>query len=164
MYQSQGLPTLNGPAPDFEAQTTQGPKKLTDYQGRWLVLFSHPADFTPVCTTEFVAFAKAFPSFQALNCDLLGLSIDSIYAHIAWVRDIEERFDVKVEFPVIADLSMDVAKKYGMIHAGAASTATVRCVFIIDPSQKVRALVDDPLRNARSTAEILGLVAGAQTT
>jgi len=100
------LPRLNEPAPYFEAKTTHGVKKLTDYTGKWLVLFSHPADFTPVCTTEFMAFAKYYPEFQKLNCDLIGLSIDSYYAHVAWVRNIKEKFGVEIPFPIIEDLSM----------------------------------------------------------
>jgi peroxiredoxin 2/4 len=105
------FPRLNEPAPHFEAKTTHGVKKLTDYQGKWLVLFSHPADFTPVCTTEFMAFAKLYPEFKKLNCELLGLSIDSNFAHLAWVRNIKEKFDVEIPFPVIEDLSMRVANE-----------------------------------------------------
>lgn len=116
--QSYGMPHINEPAPDFEAKTTHGVKKLSDYKGKWLVLFSHPADFTPVCTTEFMAFAQAYPEFQKLNCDLLGLSIDSYYSHVAWVRNIKEKFGVEIPFPIIEDLSMKVAKAYGMIHPG----------------------------------------------
>ena len=100
------LPRLNEPAPQFEANTTHGIKKLSDYQGKWLVLFSHPADFTPVCTTEFIAFAKHYQDFQDLNCDLLGLSIDSTYSHLAWIQNIKEKFGVQIPFPIIEDLSM----------------------------------------------------------
>ena len=114
------------PPPDFDANTTAGRKTLADYQGRWLVLFSHPADFTPVCTTEFMAFAKAHDRFQALNCDLLGLSIDSNFAHVAWVRNIKEKFGVEIPFPIIEDLSMKVANAYGMIQQGASDTSAVR--------------------------------------
>jgi alkyl hydroperoxide reductase subunit AhpC len=113
------MPRLNEPAPAFEAPTTHGVKKLEDYRGKWLVLFSHPADFTPVCTTEFIAFAKRHADFQAINCELLGLSIDSHYSHIAWERNIKEKFGVDIGFPIIADLSMQVAKAYGMIQPGA---------------------------------------------
>ncbi|WP_298722429.1 redoxin domain-containing protein [uncultured Ferrovibrio sp.] len=102
------LPRLNEPAPDFSAPTTHGPRSLADYRGKWLVLFSHPADFTPVCTTEFTAFARKADDFAALGCELLGLSIDSHYAHIAWVRNIKEKFGVEIPFPIIADLSMQV--------------------------------------------------------
>ena len=127
------LPQLNAPAPQFTAPSTHGEISLSDYAGKWVVLFSHPADFTPVCTTEFVEFARQTDDFAAMNTQLIGLSIDSIYAHIAWMRNIEQHFGVKVKFPVIADLSMDVAHRYGMVHPGASSTATVRCVFVIDP-------------------------------
>ena len=127
-----GLPRINEPAPDFEAKTTHGVKKLADYKGKWLVLFSHPADFTPVCTTEFTAFAKHYEDFKKLNCELLGLSIDSIYSHLAWVRNIKEKFGIEIQFPIIEDLSMKVAKAYGMIHPGAGDTSAVRATFIID--------------------------------
>ena len=158
------LPRLNEPAPDFEANTTHGPRKLSDYHGKWLVLFSHPADFTPVCTTEFVGFAKNFPKFQELNCDLLGLSIDSNYSHLAWVRNIQQNFGVEIPFPVIADLSMKVANSYGMIMPGASDTSTVRAVFVIDPNSKVRAMIYYPLTNGRSVAEILRLLKALQTS
>ncbi len=108
----QALPRLNEPAPAFDAPTTHGQKKLEDYRGKWLVLFSHPADFTPVCTTEFMAFANRHADFQAMNTELLGLSIDSHYSHVAWVRNIKEKFGVEIPFPIIADLSMEVAKAY----------------------------------------------------
>lgn len=158
------LPRLNEPAPDFEAVTTHGQKKLSDYRGKWLVLFSHPADFTPVCTTEFVAFANNYDKFQALNCDLLGLSIDSKYSHVAWMRNIKEKFGVTVPFPVIADLGMNVAHRYGMIMPGADDTATVRAVFVIDDKGVLRAMIYYPLTNGRSIAEILRLVSALQTS
>lgn len=158
------LPRLNEPAPEFEATSTQGPIKLSDFKGKWVVLFSHPADFTPVCTTEFVEFAKRKADFDRLNAQLVGVSIDSIYAHIAWVRNIEQNFGVKIDFPVIADLDMKVATKFGMIHPGAASTATVRCVFIIDDKGIVRAMVYYPLTNGRSIDELLRVVEALQTT
>ena len=123
MTETATLPRLNEPAPQFTAPSTHGEISLSDYAGKWVVLFSHPADFTPVCTTEFVEFARQSDDFEAMNTQLIGLSIDSIYAHIAWMRNIEQHFDVKVKFPVIADLSMDVAHKYGMVHPGASSTA-----------------------------------------
>ena len=107
------MPRLNEPAPDFDTTTTHGPKKLADYKGKWLVLFSHPADFTPVCTTEFIGFARHFADFQKLNCELLGLSIDSNFSHLAWVRNIQEKFGVAIPFPIIADVSMQVANAYG---------------------------------------------------
>ena len=112
---------MNEPAPYFETPTTHGVKKLTDYKGRWLVLFSHPADFTPVCTTDFIGFTKYYEKFQKINTDLLGLSIDSNYSHIAWMRTIKEKFGVNVPFPIIAGLSMQVAHTYGMVMPGAST-------------------------------------------
>ena len=158
------LPRLNEPAPDFKAPTTHGVKELSDYAGKWLVLFSHPADFTPVCTTEFIAFANAYDEFQAMNTDLLGLSIDSHFSHIAWTRTIEEKFDVKIPFPIIADLSMEVANAYGMIQPGESDTSAVRCTFIIDDKGLVRAMVYYPLANGRSIAEFVRLVKALQTS
>ncbi len=157
-------PRLYEPAPDFQAVTTHGVKKLGDYRGRWLVLFSHPSDFTPVCTTEFIAFAKAHPSFQAIKCDLLGLSIDSVFSHIAWVRNIKEKFDVEIPFPIIEDLSMQVAHAYGMVQPGASDTAAVRAVFVIDPAGVLRAMLYYPMSNGRSVEEILRLVQALQTS
>ena len=158
------MPRLNEPAPAFEAKTTHGPRKLSDYAGKWLVLFSHPADFTPVCTTEFVGFARAYPRFQALNCELLGLSIDSVHAHIAWTRSIEHNFGVKIPFPIIDDLSMKVAHAYGMIQPGASDTSAVRATFIIDPEGRLRAMVYYPMSNGRSVEEFLRLVEALQTS
>lgn len=158
------MPRLNEPAPNFEAKTTHGVKKLADYQGKWLVLFSHPADFTPVCTTEFMAFAKYYPEFQKLNCELIGLSIDSYYAHVAWIRNIKEKFGVDIPFPIIEDLSMKVANNYGMIQPGASDTSAVRATFIIDPNGILRAMVYYPMTNGRSIPEFLRLVAALQTS
>ena len=158
------MPQLNKPAPRFEANTTAGRRALEDYRGRWLVLFSHPADFTPVCTTEFIAFAKAHNKFQALNCDLLGLSIDSNFAHVAWVRNIEEKFGVKIPFPIIEDLSMKVAGAYGMIQPGASDTSAVRATFFIDPESSLRAMVYYPMSNGRSVDEFLRLLEALQTS
>jgi len=156
------LPRLNEPAPQFTAPSTQGEISLSDYAGKWVVLFSHPADFTPVCTTEFVEFARQTDTFAAMNTQLIGLSIDSVYAHIAWMRSIEKHFGVTVKFPVIADLSMDVAHKYGMIHPGASGTATVRCVFVIDPNQNMRAMIYYPLTTGRVIGEVKRLVEALQ--
>lgn len=156
------LPRINEPAPAFHAQTTHGSRSLADYKGKWLVLFSHPADFTPVCTTEFTAFARAADDFRAANTELLGLSIDSIYSHLAWVQNIKEKFGVEIPFPIIEDLSMNVARAYGMIHPGAADTAAVRATFIIDDKGILRAMVYYPMTNGRSVAEILRLVRGLQ--
>lgn len=156
------MPGLNKPAPFFKADTTHGPRKLEDYRGKWLVLFSHPADFTPVCTTEFIAFAKNHEAFQAVNCELLGLSIDSNFAHIAWVRNIEEKFGIRIPFPIIEDLSMKVAGAYGMIQPGASDTSAVRATFVIDPDGVLRAMVYYPMTNGRSVPEILRLVTALQ--
>lgn len=162
--QAQQFPRMNEKAPAFEAPTTHGTKTLDDYHGRWLVLFSHPADFTPVCTTEFMAFAKRHEDFQAIDTELLGLSIDSHYSHVAWVRNIKEKFDVDVKFPIIADLSMDVAQAYGMIQPGASDTSAVRATFIIDPEGILRAMIYYPMTNGRSIDEILRLIKALQTS
>lgn len=159
-----GLPRINEPAPDFTALTTDGEKSLSDYRGKWLVLFSHPADFTPVCTTEFMAFAKAAPEFAKRNCELLGLSIDSIHSHIAWMRNIKQNFGVEIPFPIIEDLKMNVANAYGMIHPGAADTSAVRATFIIDPNGILRAMVYYPMSNGRSIPEFLRLLEALQTS
>jgi peroxiredoxin (alkyl hydroperoxide reductase subunit C) len=158
------MPRLNEAAPAFEAPTTHGIKKLEDYHGKWLVLFSHPADFTPVCTTEFIAFAKRHADFQAVNCELTGLSIDSTYSHIAWERNIKEKFGVDIGFPIIADLSMQVARAYGMIQPGASDTSAVRATFIIDPQGILRAMLYYPMTNGRSVDEILRLIKALQTS
>jgi peroxiredoxin 2/4 len=158
------FPVLGEPAPDFEADTTQGPIKLSDMKGKWVVLFSHPADFTPVCTTEFMAFAAVHDELAALNVKLIGLSIDSISSHLAWIHNIKEKMGVTIPFPVIADLNMKVAKKYGMIHGGQSSTVTVRCVFFIDDKGIMRAMIYYPLQNGRFMPEIIRLVKALQTT
>ncbi len=162
--EQQPGPRLNEPAPAFQAKTTHGDKSLADYKGKWLVLFSHPADFTPVCTTEFMAFAKRHDEFQALNTEMLGLSIDSHYSHVAWVRNIKEKFDVDVKFPIIADLDMKVATAYGMVHPGASDTSAVRATFIIDDKGILRAMVYYPMTNGRSIDEIKRLVIALQTS
>jgi peroxiredoxin (alkyl hydroperoxide reductase subunit C) len=162
--QTVALPRLNEPAPDFNAVTTHGPKSLSDYKGKWLILFSHPADFTPVCTTEFMAFQARKPQFDELNCELLGLSIDSHHSHNAWVLNIKEKFGVDIEFPIIADLDMKVAKAYGMIHPGAADTSAVRATFIIDPDGILRAMMYYPMSNGRSMDEFVRVIKALQTT
>lgn len=158
------LPRLNEKAPDFKTPTTHGTKSLENYRGRWLILFSHPADFTPVCTTEFIGFAKAWPEFQKLNCDLIGLSIDSTFSHVAWTRNIEENFGVEIPFPIIDDLSMDVATAYGMIMPGASDTSTVRTTFLIDPKGVLRAMVYYPMSNGRNVKEFLRLLKAMQAS
>jgi peroxiredoxin (alkyl hydroperoxide reductase subunit C) len=160
---ANALPRLGQQAPAFEAATTHGVLKLEDFKGSWLVLFSHPADFTPVCTTEFIGFAKLHPEFKKRNVELLGLSIDSTYSHIAWVRNIEEKFGVKIPFPVIADLNKEVAMAYGMIMPGESKTETSRCVFVIDPEGIVRAMIYYPLSTGRNVDEILRLIDALQT-
>lgn len=159
-----GLPRLNEPAPAFDALTTHGRKTLADYKGKWLVLFSHPADFTPVCTTEFMAFATRADEFAALDTELLGLSIDSHYAHIAWMRSIKETFGVEIPFPIIADLDMKVAQSFGMIQPGASDTQAVRATFVIDPKGILRAMVYYPMTNGRSVDEFVRLVKALQTS
>jgi peroxiredoxin (alkyl hydroperoxide reductase subunit C) len=156
-------PRMNQAAPGFDALTTHGQKTLEDYRGQWLVLFSHPADFTPVCTTEFIGFAKRHDDFAAANTALLGLSIDSHYSHIAWVLNIKEKFGVDIRFPIIADLSMAVAHAYGMIQPGASDTAAVRATFIIDPQGVLRAMVYYPMNVGRSVKEIYRLLIALQT-
>jgi peroxiredoxin (alkyl hydroperoxide reductase subunit C) len=158
------LPRLNEPAPDFTANSTHGQISLGDFKGSWVVLFSHPADFTPVCTTELTEFARRAPEFEGLNTKLVGLSIDSVFSHLAWTRNMEEKFDVKVPYPIIADLDMKVASAYGMVHPGASSTATVRAVFVIDDKQVVRAMVYYPMTNGRNIDEIYRLVKALQTS
>lgn len=156
------IPMLDDPAPGFRARTTMGERDLGYYRGRWLLFFSHPADFTPVCTSEFVALARAYPKFQALNCELLALSVDSLYAHLAWVRSIKKIFDVEIPFPLIEDPSMTIARAYGMIRAEATTSATVRATFVIDPDGIVRAIIWYPMTTGRSVEELLRLVAALQ--
>jgi len=158
------LPRVGQPAPPFEAVTTHGNLKLEDFKGSWLVLFSHPADFTPVCTTEFIAFSQAYPEFQKRGVELLGLSVDSVSSHIAWARNIQEKTGVKISFPIIADLNKEVSIKYGMIHPGESKTETIRCVFIIDPQQIIRAILYYPLSTGRNMEEIIRIIDALQTT
>ena len=168
---SARFPLIGEVAPSFTAPTTQGDINFPqDYAGKWVILFSHPADFTPVCTTEFMAFATMQGGFRELNCELVGLSIDSGYSHIAWLRTIKEKIsykgmkDVEVTFPVIADLKMDVARKYGMLHPSVDDTHAVRAVFIIDPEAKVRAILFYPQSNGRNFDEIMRLLIAMQTS
>lgn len=158
------LPRIGEAAPPFEAETTFGTIRLEDFRGSWLILFSHPADFTPVCTTEFVAFAEIHDDLRKLGVELMGLSIDSTYAHIAWVRNIEEKFGVKIRFPVIADLDRRVATLYGMIMPEEGKTETSRCVFVIDPNGTLRAMIYYPLTTGRNMQEILRVIKALQTT
>ena len=163
------LPLIGEKAPSFTAETTQGIVNFPDdFKGKWVVFFSHPADFTPVCTTEFMTFAKMQPEFEKLNCKLLGLSIDSTFSHLAWLRTIKEKIEyngmknVDVTFPVIADLTMEVSKAFGMLQPGASNTQAVRAVFIIDPETKVRAILYYPLSNGRNMEEVKRLLIAMQ--
>jgi peroxiredoxin (alkyl hydroperoxide reductase subunit C) len=155
---------LGDPAPDFTALTTQGVKSLSDYRGKWLIFFSHPGDFTPVCTTEFLAFTQRYQDFADRNADLLGLSIDSNPSHIAWVLNIYRNTGVEIPFAIVADRDMAIAKMYGMIQPGVSSTETVRSVFFIDPTGIIRAKLVYPLTNGRNIAEILRLLEALQAT
>ncbi len=157
------LPRLDEPAPYFEARSTQGLVKLSDYKGKWLVFFSHPADFTPVCASEFVAFAKRSAEFRELNCELLGLSIDSVYAHLAWRESIKDRFGVAIDFPIIDDVSMQVARLYGLAQTVDGHTAAVRALFIIDDRGVLRAMIWYPVTTGRSVEEVLRVVRALQT-
>jgi peroxiredoxin 2/4 len=158
------IPRVGDPAPVFEAETTFGILRLEDFRGSWLVFFSHPADFTPVCTTEFIEFTRLYPEFRKIGVELMGLSIDSIFSHIAWVRNIEDKFGCKVHFPIVADADGRVARLFGMIMPGDSTTETSRCVFIIDPAGKIRALIYYPLTTGRNIPEILRLVKALQTS
>lgn len=159
-----GPPLLHDPAPEFRARTTMGERTLSGYRGGWLLLFSHPADFTPVCTSEFVAFARAADRFRALGCELLALSVDSLFSHLAWVRSIREQFGVEIPFPIIEDPSMAIARAYGMIAPRAPDAAMVRAVFAIDPEGIIRAITWYPMTTGRNVEELLRLIAALQTT
>ncbi len=161
---SRELPSIGAKAPGFAARTTMGEVALSDYRGRWLVFFAHPADFTPVCASELVGFAKAYDRFLEIGCDLLALSVDSLFAHVAWVRSIAEKFGVEIPFPVAEDPSMAIARAYGMIHPGATTSATVRATFVIDPEGIIRALTWYPMSTGRNVGEILRLVAALQVS
>jgi peroxiredoxin (alkyl hydroperoxide reductase subunit C) len=165
------IPLIGDHAPAFTALTTKGTIHFPDdYVGKWVILFSHPADFTPVCTTEFMTFASMQHEFKALNCELIGLSIDSHFSHIAWLRTIEDKIqwngmkNLKIDFPVIADLTMEVGYKYGMVQPGASDTQAVRAVFFIDPESKVRALIYYPLANGRNFDELKRILMAMQTS
>ena len=146
-------------APNFHARTTRGEVSLDQYRGRWVVFFSHPADFTPVCTSEFIALAKAMPQFEALDAVLLGLSVDSLYSHIAWLRAIRELFGVEIRFPVIEDPSMAVGRAYGMIDDDAADASAVRATYFIDPEGVIRGVTWYPMTIGRSIDEMVRMLA-----
>ena len=165
-----GMPRIGDPAPSFTASTTQGDISFpSDYVGRWVILFSHPADFTPVCTSEFMTFASMQKEFAAYNTELVGLSVDGLYSHIAWLRTIKDKItfrdmrDVEVTFPLIDDVSMEIAQKYGMIMPGEDSTKAVRAVFVIDPKAVIRAIIYYPLSLGRNFDELLRVVKALQT-
>lgn len=155
---------LNDRAPGFTARSTAGDIQLASYRGRWVLFFSHPADFTSVCTSEFIAFARAEERFRQLNCALLGLSVDSLYAHVAWLQDIERNFGVTVGFPLIEDSAMVIARAYGMLDSTSASSATVRATYIIDPEGIIRAIVWYPMTVGRSVDELVRLVEALQVS
>ncbi|MBP8988653.1 MAG: peroxiredoxin [Clostridia bacterium] len=163
------MPLIGDPAPAFKAKTTQGDISFPeDYKGKWVILFSHPADFTPVCTTEFMTFASMQQEFKDLNTELIGLSIDSMYAHIAWLRTIKEKIEykgmknVEVLFPLIEDITMNVAKLYGMVQPNASTTQAVRAVFIIDPEGIVRTIMYYPASTGRNMEEIKRVIIALQ--
>ena len=156
-------PRLDEPAPYFEARSTHGTVKLTDFRGKWLVFFAHPADFTPVCASEFVAFAKRTDEFLTLNCSLLGLSVDSVYSHLAWRESIKQHFQVTIDFPILEDVSMTIARRYGMVQTSAGHTSAVRALFVIDDQGILRAMLWYPLTTGRSVSEVLRLVQALQT-
>ena len=164
------MPRIGDQAPEFRAMTTKGKLNFPgDYKGYWKILFSHPADFTPVCTTEFIAFAKMQEEFDKLNTKLVGLSVDSLSSHIAWVRNIKEKIEwegnknVDIDFPIVVDLSKNVSTLYGMIMPGESNNACVRAVFFIDPTDKIRAIIYYPLVLGRNFDEIKRVIIGLQT-
>ena len=163
------MPLIGDDAPEFTAVTTQGIINFpADYKGKWVILFSHPADFTPVCTSEFMTFARMAPEFKELNTELIGLSVDSLYAHIAWLRTIQEKIEwngmkgMEVKFPLIEDISMEVANKFGMIQPKQSSTQAVRAVFIMDPEAKIRTILYYPLSTGRNMDEIKRIILALQ--
>jgi len=165
------MPLIGDMAPTFKAKTTNGTINFPrDYEGKWVILFSHPADFTPVCTTEFMTFAKMHDEFRALNTELIGLSIDSLHAHIAWLRTIKEKIEFKgmknmdIKFPLIEDIKMEVAKKFGMIQPNQSSTQAVRAVFIIDPKSRIRTILYYPLSTGRNFDELKRIILALQKT
>jgi peroxiredoxin (alkyl hydroperoxide reductase subunit C) len=159
------MPRIQDPAPNFEARSTHGLIRLSDYTlaGKWVMLFSHPSDFTPVCTTEFIELARRGAEFEKMGVQLVGISIDSLYSHIAWVREIEALAGVKVTFPLVADLDQKVSQAFGMVHEASSDTSTVRAVFAIDPKGTVRAILYYPAQVGRNIDELLRLFEALQT-
>ena len=168
MEENYRMPLIGDEAPNFTAVTTQGTINFpADYKGKWVILFSHPADFTPVCTTEFMTFGSMMKEFKALNTELVGLSVDSLYSHIAWLRKIQElewngKKHIEVKFPLIEDIKMEIANKYGMIQPGASTTQAVRAVFVIDPQAKIRTILYYPLSTGRNFDEIKRIIIALQ--
>ncbi|MBL7922892.1 MAG: peroxiredoxin [Bacteroidia bacterium] len=163
--ENYAMPRIGDMAPDFEAIATTGKLKFSDYnKGKWVIFFSHPADFTPVCTTELSAFAQEEEKFAGLNTRLLGLSIDSIHSHIAWVQNVKEKLGVDMKFPLIADIDMKVSKLYGMLQPGESETAAVRAVFFIDPTGKIRLIMYYPLNVGRNMEEIFRVLRALQVS
>ena len=168
MEEMNRMPLIGDMAPAFEAVTTQGVIRFPeDYKGKWVILFSNPADFTPVCTTEFMTFGSMLEEFKAINTELVGLSVDSLYAHIAWLRKIQDlewngKSHIEVTFPLIEDIRMEVAKKYGMIQPNASNTQAVRAVFVIDPEGKIRTILYYPLSTGRNFDEIKRIILALQ--
>jgi len=158
------VPRIGETAPDFEAETTHGILRLEDFRGSWLVFFSHPADFTPVCASELMAFAGVRATLRDMGCELLGLSVDSIFSHIAWVRSLEEKFGATIDFPLVADTTGEVARRYGMTMPAESPTEPARVVYVIDDRQCVRAYMAYPMTTGRNVAEIVRLVAALQAT
>ena len=168
--ESYSMPRIGESAPEFKAVTTQGEINFPkDYAGSWVILFSHPADFTPVCTSEFMTFASMAPEFEKLNCKLVGVSVDGLYSHIAWLRTIKEKIEykgmkeVEVKFPLIEDITMEVSRKFGMIQPGESNTKAVRAVFFIDPKGVIRTIIYYPLSLGRNFQEIYRVVVALQT-
>jgi peroxiredoxin (alkyl hydroperoxide reductase subunit C) len=161
-FKEHGPVSLGMPAPDFEAKSTHGKLKLSDYKGKWVILFSHPGDFTSVCTTEFMAFARKHDEFAKRNVKLLGLTVDSLPSHIAWVRSIEERMGVHIPFPTIADLDASISRMYGMVHPNVDPVVPIRSLFVIDPDGIVRMIFFYPPHVGRSTDEILRIMDALQ--
>jgi peroxiredoxin (alkyl hydroperoxide reductase subunit C) len=149
-------------APDFEARSTIGPVKLTNFRKRWLILFSHPADFTPVCTTEFVALARQADDFEKRDCALMALSVDSLFSHFAWLRMIRDRFDVEIRFPIVEDPTLVIGEVYGMVSPQDSDSATVRSTYFIDPTGVIRAMTCYPANMGRSIPEMLRMLDGLQ--
>ena len=165
------MPRIGEPAPEFKAVTTQGPINFpTDYKGKWKILFSHPADFTPVCTSEFMTFGKMAKDFEDLNCQLVGISVDGLHSHIAWLRTIKEKIDwkgmknIEIKFPLVVDISMEVANLYGMIQPGESNTSAVRAVFFVDPKDIIRTIMYYPLSLGRNFDEIKRVLMALQTS